>query len=715
MAFCSSCGGKLENGAKYCPYCGEKATAAEPKQTVTEEKKNTRTNEYAGTLIKCPSCGTELPSLTAICPSCGHEINSAKVSDSLQRFIAQIDDCDRRIANSSEKPKKGWSTWGTWKKIGWVILNIYFFCIPLLLYFIIPYIRINKSPALTTEEKHKATVIENYVFPNDRGSILEALLFIKTKVGFLADEKVNSTTSYWMRLWTKKAEQLHQKAEMLFPGDKIATDTYSKITADSNQLKKKMQIRIGVTVGLIVVAIIFMAVRGASDGSTGGIGSSKSEIPAIQELVTNEDEGIYTYSIRNYVGKNAASIGTQSGDYKVEEYGHGELRIVFVTEDGLLLSPNDEELLKQYSVVAQNISPGTQVAMVHQRNSSGKPYDSLVSYQSHDEIVLFVATVGDNSYSPNFTEPLSTMDRHTYYIREYIGRNAASFGEYSGENRIDCYGAAELIIEFTSEDGSYIETSDINALKEYVVVDQDIAANSELTIQYQKNSSGKEYDSLVQSQNPEVIYLTVRKLDESTIDKMAEIDVSASNTNNGNASSSNEETEELTIKYKVMSNGKAEITGYSGNGNHATIDSKIDGYEVVRIADGAFEGCETLVSVLFWAEIEEIGDSAFKGCTALTEISIPFETTSIGNHAFEGCTSLSSLVIWGDADIGDYAFAGCTALPEVSIGYDTKNVGAHAFDGCTSLTTATIWNDDTIIGKDAFANCPNLEGKAIRE
>lgn len=527
MVFCSSCGGKIEDGAKFCPYCGEKVHITEQKQKVEYEKKATRTNEYAGSLIKCPACGTELPSLTAICPSCGHEVNSAKVSDSLSRFISQIDDCDRRIANSNEKPKKGWSTWGIWKKIGWVLLNMYLLCIPLLLYFILPYIRINKSPSLTTEEKHKAMLIENYVFPNDRGSILEALLFIKNKVGFLADAKVNSNNSYWARLWIKKAEQLHQKAEMLFPGDKIANDTYNKIISDGNQIKKKLQLRIGATVGIIIIAVIFISVRGAGNGAeSGGIDASTSELPVIQELVTNEAEGIYAYSVRNYVGKNAATIGTLSGDYKVEKYGSGALRIVFVTEDGLFLSSNDVELQKQYMIVAQNIPAGSQVMMVHTRNSSGKPYDNLVAYQSYDEIVLYVAPVGGNSYSPQFSEPNGTMDRHIYYIRDYVGRNTASFGEYSGEKRIDKYGVGELKIEFTSEDGSYVDVTDINALKEYIVVEQDISANSELKYEYTKNNSGKEYDNLINSQNHEIIYLTVRKLDDAVIEKMGKIVVS---------------------------------------------------------------------------------------------------------------------------------------------------------------------------------------------
>lgn len=475
MAFCSNCGAKLEYGAKFCPFCGSKATVHNKTQEEKAENGSARTSEYAGTLIKCPACGTELPSLTAICPACGHEINSAKVSDSLAKFISQINDCDRRIANSNEKPKKGWSSWETWKKIGWVILNIYFACIPLLLYFLFLRSGSNKSLSLTAEEKYKATLIENYVFPNDRGSILEALLFIKSKIGFIADEKINANNLYWMRLWGEKAKQLHQKAEMLFPEDKIANDTYKQILSDGRRIRKKIQIRIGVTVGVIVIVVIFIAIHSIGSGTGGsGVNSSKSELLETQGMVTNEAE--------------------------------------------------------------------------------------------------------------------------------------------------------------------------IN------------------------NTS---------------------KLDGENI--------------------------ELTIKYKVMSNGKAEITGYSGIGNHATIDSKIDGYEVARIADGAFEGCGTLESILFWANIEEIGDSAFKNCTALVEISIPNETKNIGAHAFEGCTELSSLVIWGNPDIGEYAFAGCMALTEVSIGYNTKNVGAHAFDGCISLTTATIWNADTIIGKDAFANCPNLEGRPIQE
>jgi predicted RNA-binding Zn-ribbon protein involved in translation (DUF1610 family) len=253
MAFCSSCGAKLEDGARFCPYCGT--------QTQQSNYKYKRTEEYAGKIIKCPACGSELPSFTAVCPSCGHEINSSRVSNSLKSFISQIDDCDRRIANSPEVSKKGWSTWGKGKKFGWVILNFYLACIPLMIYLIYPLLRIDKAPALTNEEKLKATFIENFPFPNDRGSILEALMFIKSKVSFLVTKDVNANNAYWTRLWTKKAEDLYQKAELMFPGDQIASGAYKDIVNHSAKVKKKLKNRLQLTVAIIVAAIVFIGIR----------------------------------------------------------------------------------------------------------------------------------------------------------------------------------------------------------------------------------------------------------------------------------------------------------------------------------------------------------------------------------------------------------------------------------------------------------------------
>ena len=255
MGYCTGCGRKLPDTAKFCPACGGQTASRE---TNTSSQ---RQQEYLGKVKKCPNCGETLKSFEAICPACGHELNSSKVSDSLDSFIRQIEGCDRRIAASPEVPKKGWSTWGKGKKIGWVILNVYFVCIPIFISFLRPLLRTDKAPSLTAEEKYKATVIENFQFPNDRESILNALLFIKSKCSLLSTEKSSANNAYWMRLWINKANDLFRKSEMMFPGDSIAKGAIDEIHNNSSKVRKRQKVRLLGTVGIVAVFVLFILIR----------------------------------------------------------------------------------------------------------------------------------------------------------------------------------------------------------------------------------------------------------------------------------------------------------------------------------------------------------------------------------------------------------------------------------------------------------------------
>ncbi len=458
----------------------------------------------------------------------------------------------------------------------------------------------------------------------------------------------------------------------------------------------------------LICVVLFLIVYSITDLT---IPKSKTDLKNKSMSITTETsdtEGIYTYEVRNYIGKNLAAIGKEYDGNQIDEYGKGKLKLNFVTENGIIVTPSDDELKKQYTVVDQSIKAGSNLTITHLRDSKGEPYSNLVDYQSYDEILLFVAPIGNTSYKPSYTTLLPTLDRHIYHIRDYVGRNAASFGVYYGDDYIDEYGAGKLRISFKSEDGSYIDSNDKNILKCYIVTGQDINVNTELKLEYETDSKGKEYDNLIQSQNYEEITITVKKLDDSLIAKMPELKIK------NNLHSTNE-YEELTIEYTVIKNGKAKITGFSGNGNHATINRKIDGHEVICIGESAFKNCDTLESILLWADIESIDDYAFYGCTSLTEISIPNETTVIGTHAFENCTNLSDLIIWGNPSIGDYAFSGCTSITDISISMNTPRIGAHAFDGCSNLESLIIWDDNTIVEKDAFSNCPKLKDRPMQK
>ena len=317
--FCSNCGEKLIDTSKFCNTCGTPTRQAEsqkvepektepvkvkptPMQDETiitplpitppvdnvekkveeslkkEEKQSTyseRKQEFAGKIIKCPSCGAELQSFDAVCPNCGHEINSQNVSSSLKEFIDSINEYDKVIANDPEPPKTGWKTWSKGKKFLWIILNIVTSFIPLVVYLVFPLIKpflLPKSvPVLSADEKRKAALIENYTFPNEREATIEALMFTKSKIAFLASEKFDKKTLYWTSLWSTKAEQLNQRANIILKDDKIVESTYADITASKSKVDKNVKIRAIIGAVIIVVFVAFVVINGSIFNGIGAI------------------------------------------------------------------------------------------------------------------------------------------------------------------------------------------------------------------------------------------------------------------------------------------------------------------------------------------------------------------------------------------------------------------------------------------------------------
>ena len=115
---------------------------------------------------------------------------------------------------------------------------------------------------------------------------------------------------------------------------------------------------------------------------------------------------------------------------------------------------------------------------------------------------------------------------------------------------------------------------------------------------------------------------------------------------------------------------------------------------VTAIGDGAFEGCEGLISIDIPYSVTMIGEDAFMGCTHLTAIDIPRFVTTIGNGAFYKCSSLTSVIIPNEVIlIGKYAFAECENLTDVSIPYSVEIIGDNAFQGCSNLRSIGIAKD----------------------
>lgn len=226
----------------------------------------------------------------------------------------------------------------------------------------------------------------------------------------------------------------------------------------------------------------------------------------------------YTWYIQDYVGRNAASIGyTSLGGDRLARYGAGVPEFIFVTEDGTYLDFEDESVLRQYIVVDQSLKPNTELKLTFQRDSKGKEYDNLVDYQSIESIDLLVrrldGTMAGEPVNAEMIAIKASPDKYTWYMRNYVGKNVASFGYTSwGGDRMDEYGAGHIKFNFIVDDGAYLDPSDYDLLKQYVVSRQDIKPNTEIRLTFMKDSKGNEYSNLVQSQSYESITLYVHKL-----------------------------------------------------------------------------------------------------------------------------------------------------------------------------------------------------------
>ena len=315
MGFCSKCGARLQEGSKFCSECGAAVVSSE--QPVHNEE---RKKEFVGNIRKCPACGEEITSFTAICPACGHELNSTKVSDTLTKFIEQVKTCED-VINEQDIPAAGWASWDKNQRIWWVVANIFLLGMPIAVTFILPFIT-RKMPKLTKEEKQLASVIENFPFPNDRESILEAIVYAKEKIDFISKQNVTPKSAYWMGLWCSKAEQLKQKADLMFPNDSVVKQSYAEILDDEKRVNGVIRNKAIIGAIILIVVLGYCFIR---NGTVDDIKTANTvlEIPETElSLVMPQIEGGKGEVVTNneeYFGVEYYGI-TESGfeDYKKE-------------------------------------------------------------------------------------------------------------------------------------------------------------------------------------------------------------------------------------------------------------------------------------------------------------------------------------------------------------------------------------------------------------
>ncbi len=107
--------------------------------------------------------------------------------------------------------------------------------------------------------------------------------------------------------------------------------------------------------------------------------------------------------------------------------------------------------------------------------------------------------------------------------------------------------------------------------------------------------------------------------------------------------------------------------------------------------------------------VKIIAEEAFMGCNSLITLTLPNSVTTIGNRAFNGCTSITNITLPDSiTTIGEFAFAYCFNLTSVNIPNGLSKISAYLFSECKNLTSISFPDSVTTIGRSAFYNCENL-------
>lgn len=148
---------------------------------------------------------------------------------------------------------------------------------------------------------------------------------------------------------------------------------------------------------LLAIVMMTIALAGCGSKSENPAGNADSNQPANESITIKNSPDKYTWYIKNYVGKNCASIGyTSMGGDRMDHYGAGYIELVMVTPDGAYIDIESDDDLKQYVVTAQSYAPNTELKYVFDTDEDGNEYENLVQSQNIEEIEITVRPVGGN-------------------------------------------------------------------------------------------------------------------------------------------------------------------------------------------------------------------------------------------------------------------------------------------------------------------------------
>ena len=232
----------------------------------------------------------------------------------------------------------------------------------------------------------------------------------------------------------------------------------------------------------------------------------------------------------------------------------------------------------------------------------------------------------------------------------------------------------------------------------------------------------------------------------------------------------------MIIDYEYTISGfEAVIDRYVGSAREITLPSRLDGYPVTAIGEGAFRDCTLLEAIKLADTINKVNENAFAGCSNLKRIDIPGDISSMPVTVFDeahedlvvygknssvvygvmqdnpeitfwpidtgeapvldykyqvfdgevritdyrgNAAALEVPVMVGDypvTEIYDYALSELEGVVSITLPQGIESIGRSSFYSSRRLTEMTIPGSIEAIGDSAFQACTGLKNVTICE
>lgn len=142
----------------------------------------------------------------------------------------------------------------------------------------------------------------------------------------------------------------------------------------------------GLSLLLAITMLLSLAACGAGQQKgTDAADSKDSSIPSapFSDVTVKTSPDKYTWYVKNYVGKNLASVGyTSLGGDRMDSYGAGYIQLILLTPNGEYVDIDSEDDLKNWRVVGQSPAANTEIKYTFMVDDEGNEYDSLPDFQN---------------------------------------------------------------------------------------------------------------------------------------------------------------------------------------------------------------------------------------------------------------------------------------------------------------------------------------------